>query len=267
MSVRVQAFWVLWAASLGAAAFFAVIVRFQWRRGRLNLALSSCSVALLTALLAARWVVSGHPPLFGAFENALLASWSAAVAVLVTRATAPVPIQLPLERALTPVPPAILLAGLLFDSTPTAMGAAERVWLGYVHGVTGWLGFAVLVAATVVAGRVLQARDDATSPLWDWYLFRVLCVGFVGLTATIASGSLYSLMLFSDWYRWQIVETLAAAIWIAYSLVLHARLFFRWKGRQLAWATISIAPLLLSAYWIWAVFPGTYHYFGRLIGA
>lgn len=267
MIVRTHSFELLWIVALTFQAVSAGALRMPRRSRWLGLVMVASSLILSTAVLALRWESTGHPPLFGAFENTLLASWSVALVVFVAALTAPERLHDALLRTLAPLPPLILAAGVLLDSTSAVMGANERTLVGYVHGTIGWLGFALLLVATVVAGRVVRSRHDADGRFWDGYLFRLLCVGFIGLTATMATGSLYSFILYSDWYRWQIVETLTAATWLAYALVLHSRLFFGWKDRRLAWATIAIGPLLLAAYWIWAVFPGTYHYFGRLLGA
>jgi ABC-type transport system involved in cytochrome c biogenesis permease subunit len=77
----------------------------------------------------------------------------------------------------------------------------------------------------------------------------------------------YSLMLFSDWYRWQLVEAFAAAAWVAYSMLLHARLMFGWRGRKLAWFAVALVPLMVGTFWVWSVYPGTYHYFERVLAS
>jgi ABC-type transport system involved in cytochrome c biogenesis permease subunit len=266
MISQVLTFQQLWLAALAVTAVSAGVIGYPRRYRPLDVVLALFPLAALTLLLAVRWVMTGHPPIFGAFENTLSASWSVAAVVTVAALGAPNRLRGDLQRLLAPLPPLVLISGLLFDPTPAVMGANERALLGYVHGAVGWLGFALLLVATIVAARALHTRHDATAHLWDGYLFRLLCVGFVGLSVTMATGALYSFALFTDWYRWQIVEVLAAVIWLSYALVLHARLFFGWKDRRLAWATIAIGPIMLAAYWVWAFFPGTYHYFGRLIG-
>lgn len=262
MIAQTPTFGQLWLATLAIGAVSAGVLGLAREHRRRDLILAAIPLAALTALLGSRWAITGHPPVFGSFENTLLSAWSLALVTFAVTVTAPRAIRGAIQRLIAPLPPLMLASGLLFDPTPAVMGANERALLGYLHGAVGWLGFALLLVATVVAVRSLAAAHDGTTHVWDTYLFRLLCAGFVGLTATMASGAVYSFVLFSDWYRWQIVETLAAALWLAYALALHSRLFFGWKGRRLAWVTIAVGPVLLAAYWIWAFFRSTYHYFG-----
>lgn len=257
-----SAFWVsYWTAlAVGAGATVAL-----WMPARLRgpgAVWAGTVVVACTVLLTVRWIVAGHPPVLGAFENTLMSAWSMSLVVLATSVWGSGRAREALPPLLAALVPPTLLAGRLFASEPIPMSSAERSWLGYVHAAAGWLAFALLLAATTVAIRALATRTEQSVREWDAHLLRLLGWGFIGLTATMVSGSIFSFVLFSEWYRWQIVETLAAATLLAYGLVLHARLFFAWRNRRLAVAVAAVGPLLLAAFWIWAVFPDTYHYFG-----
>ena len=94
--------------------------------------------------------------------------------------------------------------------------------------------------------------------LWERTRFRA---GFSALTALLAVGSWYLYILFAVFWKWEIVETLTLIAWIGYGVVIHGRLFYRWHGRTLDIGVALLLPVLLLAFFIWSVFPGTYHYF------
>lgn len=231
---------------------------------RLRVWAPAIHVAATTAILAARTMQIGRLPVFGPFENTIVAGWAASVVIAASCFSAPTAIKDRLARALAPCVPLILVAGAAFSRSKGLMGANERALIGYAHGYVGWFGFGLFLSATVTAVLVLRAegRKDSDGETLSAHLFRLLCFGFAWLTATMASGALYSFLLFSDWYQWQIVEVLSALIWLGYALLIHAHLLFGWKTRRLAIGVLAAGPLLLATYWIWSFLPITYHYFG-----
>lgn len=255
----------LYWAGLALLAFAALslwLPRIGWEAGNGLLVGGLLSLGLS---IAGRWIETGRPPVLGTFENTLVAAWMVGALALILARTGPFAGLPHLSRLLAPWAPLLLAYGSRFERQPLRLEAAGRSIVGYAHALTGWADFALLLAATMAAVGMLLSRADGDAVRWDESLSRLAGIGFALLTATMGTGALYSLMLFSDWYRWQLVETLAAAAWIGYGLLLHSRLLYGWKGRRLAWSMVGAFPLMMALFWIWSVYPDTYHYFERLV--
>lgn len=255
-----------WAAFALLAAGVAALWLPRAKAGaKLGFAALLAGLAALTVSIAVRWIASGRPPVLGTFENSLVAAWMVTAVALLVASVGPFRRLPHLTRLVAPWALAVLAYGLAFEREPMRLEAAGRSVVGYLHALAGWAAFAVLLAATMSAAGLLLSKGEDGSLRWDQALSRLAGVGFALLTATMASGSIYSMMLFSDWYRWQIVEVLSAAAWLAYGLLLHSRLLQGWRGARLAWSTLAVTPLMLAAFWIWSVYPDTYHYFERVL--
>ncbi len=237
---------LLWAVARGPLAWSRWVCR---------------AVAVLgTLAVALRWAAAGHIPMFGTFENTLLASVFLAWAAVVT--------SLRRDSAgawgwAAPWSLALLLYGAFFRREPLPLTISEQSLWVEAHAIFAWVAFAGFLAATSVSvprllgrpawGMTPEASDDA---IGSW-----LNVGFLAMTAMILTGAWYLYLLFAEFWRWDVVGTLSMVAWLAYALVIHARLFYSLSGRGLAAAVVSVLPLLLLALWIWSVFPGTYHHF------
>ncbi len=217
---------------------------------------------VLSASAVMRWAVTGHPPIFGTYENSIAAAWSLVLfLLLLDREGSRMPLPEPLGRYLLLWIVPIFTIGLFFDQTPFPLTISERSIVVDVHVLFAWLAHTLLLAASTAAILVLARKTTGEQRTWDDLMFRGAGLGFATLTVMIAVGSVYSYLLFAEWFKWEIVETFAAAAWLAYSLVLHAAMMFRWRGRKLAWAVLLVLPLMLGLFWVWSFYSGTYHYF------
>lgn len=217
-------------------------------------------MGVLTLSIAARWIVSTHPPIFGTFENSIAAAWCVGLAALLLDSGFR---GLPrsLLKYTAPWAPVALVFGAFFERDPFPLTISERSLLVDIHVLFAWGAHTVLLAASSVAIVVLFGRAEEFEGYADDIMFRGAGVGFALLTLMIAVGSAYSFLLFADWFRWELVETFAAATWLAYGLVLHAAMMFRWRGKPLAWAILAVLPLTIGLFWTWSIYSGTYHHF------
>lgn len=214
-----------------------------------------------TVGLVSRWASVGHPPIFGTFENTYSLAWALATSATVAS------IMRPRWRGVwcwaAPWALASLLWGTRFRSAQVPLTISEQsLWVD-VHVVFAWIALVLLLAASTLSILRLAGRrplemegDDA-----DVTLTNLLMAGFSALTALLAVGSWYLYVLFAVFWKWEIVETLTLIAWIGYGMVIHGRLFYRWRGRVLDIGVALLLPVLLLAFFIWSVFPGTYHYF------
>ena len=220
------------------------------------------ALGALTLAVAARWVVSGHPPIFGTFENSLAGSWSILVFLMaLERGFLDGFFPRVLGRWLSLWMPAMLVVGLFFQRLPVPLTISERSLFIDVHVTLAWVAHTLLLATSTAALLVVAGRAGEAEAEWDGALFRGAGMGFAFFTMMIAVGSVYSYLLFSDWFKWEITETFAAAAWLVYGLAIHAALFFGWRGKKLAWVLLIALPLMLATFWVWSFYPGTYHHF------
>lgn len=257
LSVHQVTYWLAFAAIV-VAAVAAWIPRVASRSvvlaGALYLATGAISAG-------ARWAVTGHPPIFGTFENTVAASWAVAAAatwLLARRRSGDDPV---VPRLLYGWGLALLAYGLFFSRTPLPLTISERSVMIDIHVLFAWASFAALLTSSMAGVARIVRRSPVTNVGNDAMVLRGLGLGFALLTTMIAVGSAYSYILFGDWYRWELVGASTMAAWLGYASSLHAHLMFGWRGRKLAWCAVAMLPLLLLVFWSWSVFSGTYHYF------
>lgn len=219
--------------------------------------------AAVAALLGfgVRWAVAGHPAIFGTFEN----TYALATALLLAAAIAGLwgPRFRDSWRWAAPWALAALLYGTRFRSDPVPLTISEQsLWVD-VHVAFAWVALVSLLAASTGAIIRLSGRkplgmesDDA-----DRLITECLMAGFCAFTAMLVTGAWYSFVLFGVFWQWSTVETLSLTTWLGYALVIHGRLFYRWRGRRLDLAVVLVLPVLIAAYFIWSALPDAWHFF------
>jgi len=221
----------------------------------------ACVAAVVGFLgLAQRWYVSGHAPIFGTFENTYTSAWAlmATAAVLGIR-----PRYRGAWRLLSPWALILMLWGTRYRTEPTPLTISEQsLWVD-VHVMFAWICFVALLLLTSVSimrlrGRIPFGMSERES---EESQFKFLLVGFVALTLMLATGSWYSYLLFGTFWQWEIVETMCLVAWLGYAMIVHGRLFSGLGGRKFDWAVLAVLPALLLTFFVWSVYPNTFHYF------
>lgn len=250
-------YWVAVALLLGL-----VVALWAERYRRWAQTLALVGLAALTISIVPRWIQTGHPPIFGTYENTIAAVWSLVAVILVLVRLCESDADRYLVKTLSIWIPPLLVAGWFFDRSPYPLTISERSLLVDIHVLFAWSAHTALLVASAAAisAIVRSARADETAH-WDSIMFRAVGYGFAALTIMLAVGSLYSYLLFGDWYKWELVEAFAAASWIAYASVLHSAMMFSWRGKRLGWAILAVLPLMIATFWVWSFYAGTYHHF------
>lgn len=218
------------------------------------------TAAIGLAGLSARSVASGHLPIFGTFENTYTAAWFLVTAAVVVSYRTP---AVRFWRVLAPWPLALLLYGARFRHEIVPLTISEQsLWVD-IHVAFAWLAFTAFAIATTlsvvrISGRTVAGYDDGDLETAHQ---RMMLLGYLNFTATLAFGSWYLYVLFGTFWRWEIVETFSLIAWVLYAMLIHGRLFYGWSGRAYHAAVVAVLPVLLLAYWVWSVFPGTFHFF------
>jgi ABC-type uncharacterized transport system permease subunit len=114
----------------------------------------------------------------------------------------------------------------------------------------------VALQALIVTGlekrlhRGLPETARTTPPLLtlERYMFRLLGVGFVLLTATLASGMLFSEEIFGKAVPLNHKNVFSVAGWLAFAILLVGRWRFGWRGRTATKWIVSGTLLLVLGY-------------------
>lgn len=139
-------------------------------------------------------------------------------------------------------------------------------WLPYstdvvaaAHLVVALLAFALFVIAAVQAAAMLALQQElrrglpATSgsmppvlTLERW-LFGLIAIGFVLLTATLASGVIFSELLFGKPVQFTHKTLFSGLAWLLFGVLLAGRWRWGWRGRKaLRWVVIGSLLLLVG---------------------
>lgn len=249
-------YWLATAALIAGAVGLRVS-RFE----RMAAALYAGGAASLTLSIIPRWIQTGHPPIFGTYENTIAAVWSLSLAVLVLiRHQDDAHRSLGRALALWTIP--LLAFGWFFDMTAFPLTISERSLLVDLHVLFAWSAHTVLLMASTAAFMIVRGRVSESEHAWlDGLMFRTGGYGFAALSLMIGVGSTYSYLLFGDWFKWEVAEVFAATAWMGYATAIHAALMFSWKGKRLAYAMLAVLPLMIATFWVWSIYSGTYHHF------
>jgi ABC-type uncharacterized transport system permease subunit len=158
-----------------------------------------------------------------------------------------------------PVAAAAALASALFAS-PHRFAYASEPWAA-VHIAIALLAYALLLVAAVTAllmtglekrlHRGLPADDgDDTPPLLtlERYLFRLIGAGFLLLTATLATGILFSEEVFGQPFKLTHKSVLSFIAWLTFGALLVGRWRFGWRGRKARNLIVAGSAFLVLAY-------------------
>ena len=248
-------------SSVALALLTSLVARWLPKAGDAGRVLVTAAAGAATLGLAVRWAGSGHPPIFGTFENTYAATWFV-LSVAAAASWAPSGLR-DAWRWGPPWAVPLMLWGMRFRAEATPLTISEQsLWVDF-HVLFAWLAFVPLLAATTLSGLRLAGRDPLGLDERDSgrLLTRLLLIGFVSMTVMLALGSWYMFLLFGRFWRWEIVETLTLVAWIGYGTAIHARMFGTLRGRGLHALVVSLLPILVLAFFIWSVYAGTYHYF------
>lgn len=221
------------------------------------------ALAVHLALVAWRWIETGHVPVIGNFENALLGAWFIVAMTLWAAWRQRYPLL-----AAGSLPIALLLLGYggASETAPSPFIASlQSFWL-YIHILFAWFAhgaYAVSCGAGVV--YLVKSRKGATDEALgklDELMFRSTTFGFITDAVMLAAGAIWAKKLWGSYWSWDPVETWSLLSWLIYGVALHLRVTLGWKGRRLAWVLVfAIIGVLVSFWGVNLVMEGSAHVF------
>ncbi len=261
------AFWltlVLYALAVGAQLAGQVFRAPRWTRRALWL--TAAGFVLHGVMVGWRWMVTGHIPTIGNFENALFGAWFIAGMVLWASWRERYPL---VAAAALPFALLVLGGGALSDTSPGPLVASLNSFWLYIHIFFAWLAYGAFTVACgagiVYLARTRKGRAPAPAEELariDDLMFRSTAYGFVTDAIMIAAGAIWAKDLWGSYWAWDPVETWSLLSWVIYGLVLHLRTTLGWRGRRIAWILVFAIVTVLVTFWgVNLVMRGSAHVF------
>jgi cytochrome c-type biogenesis protein CcsB len=226
-------------------------------RARWGVRVAALGLVPHTAALALRWVASGHGPYMLRHEVLSSNAWVAVAAVVLFLWRRPS--WSALGMVVMPAAFLAMAAGVftnleIKDLPPTL----RSIWLVFhvtfaklaTGGFLMSLGSAVVLLWREKTGNPAILPRLPPSDALDAYIARFAGFGFVFWTISVAAGSIWANQSWGRYWGWDPIETWSLVTWLCYGTFLHARLFFRIRGRQAAWGSVmafSVAVVTVFA--------------------
>ena len=216
-----------------------------------------------SAALVLRYFHVGHGPYMMKYEVLSSDAWIAIVMLLVFLWRKPNWSAL----ALVALPVVILMMGIGMFTNPEARNlppTLRSIWLVF-HILFTKLALGAFVLSLASAVVLLRKLNGATGRWLDRLpgvdvleanTVRFIGFGFVFWTTTIGMGAIWANQSWGRYWGWDPIESWSFVTWLAFAVLLHARLFFKLNARKTAWATIACFVLsILTALVFPFIFP------------
>ncbi len=225
--------------------------------------LTVVGLVLHAVALGLRYVHVGHGPYLMKYEVLSSDAWMAVAMLLFFLWRKPNWSAL----ALVALPVVILMMGIGMFTNPEARNlppTLRSIWLVF-HILFTKLALGAFVLSLASAVVLLRKLDGATGRWLDRLpgvdvleanTVRFIGFGFVFWTTTIGMGAIWANQSWGRYWGWDPIESWSFVTWLAFAVLLHARLFFRLNARKTAWATIACFVLsILTALVFPFIFP------------
>jgi cytochrome c-type biogenesis protein CcsB len=248
-------FWISFWLYLGSFLLFAVHAAAGSRKtGIAASALFCAGLALNTAGLAARWIISTHPPFATMYEYSVTMAWVIGLSFVVFLARYR---RMSIGVFVTPVLIVVMVIASMLpkEASRQLMPALQSYWF-YIHVTLAAISEgAFLVAAGSGAlyligrddrggGRVLPGRD-----VLEELMSRAIRFGYpLFFIGALFAGAIWARNAWGRFWSWDPKETGALVIALYYTLVLHQNARGHWKGRKLAAASIVGLVIILFSF-------------------
>lgn len=213
------------------------------------------TTALQTAAIILRWVESyqlgiGHAPMTNMYESLIFFAWAIMLTYLLLELKHP-------HRGLGAAIAPFAFLAMAYASFGTETGikplipALKSNWL-IAHVVTCFLGYAAFAVSCGAAIIYLFAKGKSElipdKETLDEVIYRTVLIGFLLLTAGIATGAVWADQAWGTYWSWDPKETWSLITWFVYAALIHARLVRGWRGKRVAWVSIIGFGAVLFTY-------------------
>ena len=199
-----------------------------------------------SAGLVLRYFHVGHGPYMLKYEVLSSNAWIAIVMLLLFVWRKPNWAAL----ALVALPASILMMGFGLFTNPEARDlppTLRSMWLVF-HVLFNKLAVGAFILSAASGFVLLRKLKGASSKflnrlpapeVLEAHTIRFVGFGFIFWTTTIGAGAIWANQSWGRYWGWDPIESWALVTWLAYAVLLHARLFFKLKARATAWGTLT----------------------------
>jgi cytochrome c-type biogenesis protein CcsB len=251
----VTLFWVSFWMYLVSFLLFSTFAAFKRRRiGTAATVFFIAAFVCHTGGLAARWILTGHPPFSTMYEYAVTLSWAVALTFIFITARFARPA---LGVAVSPLLVAVLVIASLLpnEASKQLMPALQSYWF-YIHVTLAALAEGAFIVAAGAGMLYLLIRKETVekgvfpnSALLEEIISRSIRIGYPLFTiGAMFAGAIWAHYAWGSFWSWDPKETGSLVIWLYYTLLLHQNVRGRWRGRKLATAAITGFILALVSF-------------------
>ena len=94
----------------------------------------------------------------------------------------------------------------------------------------------------------------------DHMTYLSITLGFVGLTVSIVTGMVWTMLRLGTLLQWDIKEIFTFASWLVYAMYLHSRYYGRWRGKRAALLAIAGFLVVLFNFLVVTLFSESHGY-------
>jgi len=271
----------LFLSALAAYVVGALLFTYEFLTGRAGGERSSTAAAVTafglathTLALVVRCRVTGYAPMTNMYESLSFFSWCTVVTLLLARRT---PALTSLGAFTAPLYVVLMALAYVFapDRVPTLIPALQS-WLLPAHVMLAFAGEAWFVLGFVAAVMFLvrdgmARRGETEGPLWrrlptadalDTFSYRAISLGFPLFTGgALLLGMLWAHRAWGRYWGWDPKEVWALVTFIVYSLYLHGRFRWGWRGRVSAYlAVLGFAVTMFTLFGVNLLLSGLHSY-------
>ncbi len=230
-------------AYLAATTTYLMAKIFRTKIGqRMGSLISIGGFAAHTVAIILRWTEShrlgiGHAPFANFYESLVFFAWATVLIHFVVQ------YKYKVEHAGVFTLPFAFL-GLAYASfSPNISSRIEPLipalqsnWL-IAHVITCFIGYGAFAVSCGLSIAYLLRRSGDNKNL-DILNYRVIIMGFLFLTAGIATGSIWAHSAWGAYWQWDPKETWSLITWLIYATILHCRLR-GWYGKKIALLSVA----------------------------
>ncbi|MBI4765221.1 MAG: c-type cytochrome biogenesis protein CcsB [Deltaproteobacteria bacterium] len=232
-----------------------------------------------TGAIILRWIESyqmgiGHAPLSNLYESLIFFSWTIALIYIWIEWKTN-------SRTIGAFATPLAFLAMAYASFSPNMNtriqpllpALQSNWL-IAHVITCFLGYAAFAVSCSLSIMYLIKKPKSGKktdtglrsyfpgiPVLDDLIYQTIMVGFLLLTAGIATGSIWAYSAWGAYWSWDPKETWSLITWLLYAALLHARMMQGWHGTRVAWLSIiGFACVLFTYFGVNFILSGLHSY-------
>jgi cytochrome c-type biogenesis protein CcsB len=248
-------FWVAFWLYLGSFILFAVHTASGNRKtGIVASVLFTGGLAFNTAGLAARWVITTHPPFATMYEYSVTMAWVIALSFVFFLARYR---KMSIGVFVSPILIIVMVIASMLpkEASKQLMPALQSYWFSIHVSIAAISEGAFLVAAGAGAMCLIRGEEDRggsslpSREVLEELMSRAVRFGYpLFFIGALFAGAIWARNAWGRFWSWDPKETGALVIALYYTLVLHQNARGNWKGRKLAIASIAGLVIILFSF-------------------